>query len=121
MRLYAGLEGLEERIILPRAGKDSRPSWFGFPITCREGTDRRKIVDEIEAEGIQTRMVFAGNLTKHPCFDDMRSGGYGYRMIGEMKNTDLVMADTFWVGVYPGMTDAMLDKMIQAVRNAVLG
>lgn len=74
----------------------------------------------IESKGIQTRMLFAGNLTKHPCFDEMRETGKGYRIIGELKNTDRIMKDTFWVGVYPGMTDEMLDYMIEMIKKAVL-
>jgi CDP-6-deoxy-D-xylo-4-hexulose-3-dehydrase len=88
-------------------------------ITCREGIDRNKIVPYIESHGIQTRMLFAGNLTKHPCFDQMRSSGTGYRIIGTLENTDRIMKDTFWVGVYPGMTDAMIDYMAETIKSAI--
>ena len=103
----------------PEAAAHSEPSWFGFLITCREGVDRNQVVRYVENRGVQTRMLFAGNLTKHPCFDEMRSTGQGYRIVGDLSNTDRIMADTFWVGVYPGMTDAMIDFMAQTIREAV--
>lgn len=111
--------GVEKQLILPKAAEHSRPSWFGFPITCREGTDRRKVVSYLEERGIQTRMLFAGNLVRHPCFDQMRAEGCGYRVAGGLGNTDRVMRDTFWVGVYPGMTDEMVDAVAEAVVEAV--
>ena len=64
-------------------------------------------------------MLFAGNLTKHPCFDQMRAEGTGYRVVGDLKNTDYIMNNTFWVGVYPGMTDEMIDTMAQTIREAI--
>ena len=118
-RLKAGLEGTENQLILPEACPHSRPSWFGFLITCREGVDRNKIVRYVEKKGVQTRMLFAGNLTKHPCFDEMRAAGRGYRIVGSLDNTDRIMADTFWVGVYPGMTDEMIDYMARTIKEAV--
>lgn len=118
-RLYKGLKGMEDQLILPKAAPGSRPSWFGFLITCREGTDRNKVVQYIEGKGVQTRMLFAGNLTKHPCFDEMRAAGRGYRIVGSLDNTDRIMADTFWVGVYPGMTDEMIDYMARTIKEAV--
>lgn len=118
-RLKAGLAGCEDRLILPEACENSKPSWFGFMITCKEGVDRNKVVPYIEGHGIQTRMLFAGNLTKHPCFDQMRAAGTGYRIVGNLENTDRIMRDTFWVGVYPGMTDAMIDYMIEEIRKTV--
>lgn len=108
-----------DRLILPEACENSAPSWFGFPITCREGVSREKIVRYLEGHGVQTRMLFAGNLTKHPCFDEMRASGEGYRIVGELKNTDHIMADTFWIGVYPGMTDEMIDYMVRMLVEAV--
>ena len=77
------------------------------------------MVPYIESKGVQTRMLFAGNLTKHPCFDQMRESGQGYRVVGSLSVTDRIMRDTFWVGLYPGMTDAMLDHMAQVIREAV--
>lgn len=88
-------------------------------ITCREGVERGKIVSYIEGKGIQTRMLFAGNLIKHPCFDQMRKSGKGYRVIGNLENTDRIMRDTFWIGVYPGMTDEMIDFMVQTIKEAL--
>ena len=119
-RLKAGLAGTEEKLILPESCPNSRPSWFGFLITCKEGTDRNQVVQYVESKGVQTRMLFAGNLTKHPCFDEMRATGAGYRVVGSLENTDRIMSDTFWVGVYPGMTDEMIDYMAKTIREAVL-
>ena len=118
-RLYEGLKGTQDKLILPQAAPNSRPSWFGFLITCKEGVDRNQVVPYIESKGVQTRMLFAGNLTKHPCFDQMRESGQGYRVVGSLSVTDRIMRDTFWVGLYPGMTDAMLDHMAQVIREAV--
>ena len=121
-RLYEGLsaiDGLEEKFILPMACENSNPSWFGFMLTCREGVNRNEVVGFLENHGIQTRMLFAGNLTKHPCFDQMRTEKRGYRIVGDLSNTDRIMRDSFWIGVYPGMTDEMLDYMIQILKEAV--
>ena len=81
--------------------------------------DRNQLVQKIEEKGVQTRMLFAGNLIKHPCFDQMRTPGKGYRVVGSLENTDRIMTDTFWIGVYPGMTDAMLDAMADAIKEAL--
>ena len=113
--LYERLENLGEKLILPTACPGSDPSWFGFLITCKEGTDRNSLVRGLEEQGIQTRMLFAGNLTKHPCFDEMRSLGKGYRIVGSLENTDRIMRDSFWIGVYPGMTKEMLDCMADRI------
>ncbi len=118
-RLYEQLADVSDKLILPVACDNSSPSWFGFLITCREGTDRNRVVQYIEEHGVQTRMLFAGNLTKHPCFDQMRASGEGYRIVGSLVNTDRIMRDTFWVGVYPGMTDEMTDYMARIIREAV--
>ena len=118
-RLRAGLVGCEDKFILPEACKDSKPSWFGFLITCKEGADRNRVVPYVENHGIQTRMLFAGNLTKHPCFDQMRVSGTGYRIVGNLENTDRIMRDSFWVGVYPGMSDEMIDYMVKTMKDAV--
>lgn len=117
--LRAGLAGCEDKLILPETCENSNPSWFGFLITCREGINRDKVVSYIESHGIQTRMLFAGNLTKHPCFDQMRAKGEGYRVVGKLDNTDRIMKDTFWVGVYPGMTDEMIDYMAEIIKKGV--
>ncbi len=118
-RLKEALLPVSDKLILPEACENSNPSWFGFLITCRKGTDRERVVSHIEACGVQTRMLFAGNLTKHPCFDSMRATGEGYRIVGTLDNTDRVMTDTFWVGVYPGMTDEMIDFMAKTIIEAV--
>lgn len=118
-RLKKGLAGVEEKLILPVPCMHSIPSWFGFMMTCREGIERNRIVTYLEDRGIQTRMLFAGNLIKHPCFNGMRKSGEGYRVISELTNTDRIMNDTFWIGVYPGMTDGMIDYMIEIITAAV--
>lgn len=118
-KLKEQLLEVSNRIILPEPCENSNPSWFGFPITCKNGLDRNKVVIFLEDHGIQTRMLFAGNLIKHPCFDEMRLNGEGYRIAGELKNTDIIMNNTFWVGVYPGMTDEMIDYMAKIIKNAV--
>lgn len=117
--LKNALSSVEDKLILPEACENSDPSWFGFMITCREGIDRNTVVPFIEEHGIQTRMLFAGNLIKHPCFDEMRRSKEGYRVVDDLVNTDRIMRDTFWVGVYPGMTDEMLDYMARIVRKAI--
>lgn len=118
--LHDGLRNLQGKLILPEPQRDSNPSWFGFMMTCEGGVEREKVVPYIEQHGVQTRMLFAGNLTKHPCFDQMRATGTGYRVSGCLENTDRIMKDTFWVGVYPGMTDEMLTYMIRVIHEAVM-
>ena len=118
-RLYEALKDTEEKLILPEPCPGSRPSWFGFLITCKEGVDRNQLVQYVESKGVQTRMLFAGNLTKHPCFNQMRESGSGYRIVGELKNTDRIMQDTFWIGVYPGMTDEMIDYMAKTIKEGL--
>ena len=118
-RLRAALADMEQFFVLPEATVDANPSWFGFLLTCREGIERAMIVRSIEEHGIQTRMLFAGNLTKHPCFDEMRVSGEGYRIAGALTETNRIMNDTFWLGVYPGLTDEKIDYMAQMVRDAV--
>ena len=120
-RLRAALAGREEFFILPEATENAAPSWFGFLLTCRKGIDRTAVVRRIESKGIQTRMLFAGNLTKHPCFDAMRRAGEGYRIAGTLTETDRIMNDTFWLGVYPGLTDEKIDFIAQTVKDAVRG
>lgn len=113
------LKGTEDRLILPEACENSMPSWFGFTITCKEGISRNKMVKNLEEHNIQTRMLFAGNLLRHPCFDEMRKLGEGYRVVRDLTNTDRVMNETFWVGVYPGMTDEMIEYMSSIIRQLV--
>lgn len=111
--------GLDEYFVMPKACKDSKPSWFGFMLTCKEGVDRNSVITYLEGHGVQTRMLFAGNLTKHPCFNEMRKLGQGYRIVGKLANTDRVMRDSFWIGVYPGMTQKKLDYMAEQLRVSV--
>ncbi|MDK2965977.1 lipopolysaccharide biosynthesis protein RfbH [Lacrimispora sp.] len=118
-RLHEALKDTQEKLILPEPCPGSKPSWFGFLITCKEGVDRNQLVQYVESKGVQTRMLFAGNLTKHPCFNQMRESGSGYRIVGELKNTDRIMEDTFWIGVYPGMTDDMIDYMAKTIKEGL--
>ncbi|MCM1244884.1 MAG: lipopolysaccharide biosynthesis protein RfbH [Roseburia sp.] len=118
-RLRAALADVEDKLILPEACKDSKPSWFGFLITCKEGVDKNKLVQYIEDKGVQTRMLFAGNIVKQPCFDEFRASGKGYRVVGDLKVTDRIMNDTFWLGVYPGMTDEKIDYMAKVIKEAL--
>lgn len=109
----------EEKLILPEPCEHADPCWFGFLLTCREGVDRRHVVSYLETHGVQTRMLFAGNLTLHPCFDELRQSGTGYRVVGELKNTNRILRDTFWIGVYPGMTEEMLEYMAEMLKEAL--
>ena len=116
--LLERMKKLEKFFVLPEPCPNSDPSWFGFLLTCREGVDRNHVVSCLEEHNIQTRMLFSGNLTKHPCFDGMRKSGEGYRIVGGLDNTDIIMRDTFWIGVYPGMTEEMLDYMVKVIGEA---
>ena len=109
-----------DKLILPEPAPGSRPSWFGFLISVRpeSGLDRNAVTRYIEGKNIQTRLLFSGNLIKHPCFDGIR-GTDAYRVVGGLGNTDFIMNNTFWVGVYPGMTDEMIDYMAQVIVEAV--
>lgn len=120
-RLKAALEPVSDRLILPEFEKEANPSPFGFIMTCREGVSRDKITSFLEARHIQTRVLFSGNIILHPCFDELREEGSGYRVAGELKNTDRIMKDSFWVGVYPGMTDEKIDYMAKSIIEAVEG
>ena len=119
VRLKMGLADVEDRLILPEACENSVPSWFGFLLTCKEGVDRNALVQKLEIAGVQTRMLFSGNLIKHPCFDEMRRTGEGYRVVGELKNTDRIMSDSFWIGVYPGMTEEMVNFMVKMIKKNI--
>ena len=118
-RLKEGLKNLSEKIILPEAEKNSIPSWFGFLITCKNGINRNELVKYLDNNGIQTRNLFAGNIIKHPCFDKMREKNEGYRVIGELQNTDIVMNNSFWIGVYPGMSEKEIDFMIKNIKEFI--
>lgn len=118
-RLKNGLKDLEDKIILPEPEKNSSPSWFGFLITCKPGIDRNSLVKKLENSGIQTRNLFAGNIIKHPCFNEMRNSGEGYKVVGELENTEKIMENTFWIGVYPGMTNEKIDYMINKIKEFI--
>lgn len=121
-RLYDALAAspAASKLILPEPAPNSRPSWFGFLISVRpeSGLDRNAVTRYIEQHNVQTRLLFSGNLIKHPCFDQIR-GTEAYRVVGSLENTDFIMNNTFWVGVYPGMSDAMVDYMAQVICEAV--
>ena len=118
-RLREKLDCVSSKFILPEPAVNSDPSWFGFLISVRpeSGLDRNKITRFVESHNIQTRLLFSGNLVKHPCFDQIR-GTDKYRVVGELTNTDFIMNNTFWIGVYPGMTDEMIDYMAQIIIKA---
>lgn len=119
--LKKGLADLTEFFLLPEAVDKSNPSWFGFLITLKEDVSfcRDDVVQYIESRGIQTRMLFAGNIMRQPCFDELREAKESYRVVGELLQTDRIMNSTFWIGVYPGMTKPMLDYMIQTLHEFV--
>lgn len=118
-RLHQGLQDVADKFILPEPLAGSRPSWFGFLLTCRAGVNRDEIVRYLEAKGIQTRMLFAGNIVRQPCFDELRRSHTGYRIADSLTNTNRIMRDTFWVGVYPGLSDEQLDYMVRTIKEAV--
>lgn len=119
-RLYKALECVNDKVILPEAAENSRPSWFGFLISIRpeSGLRRNDVTGYIENHNVQTRLLFSGNLIKHPCFDQIRGTG-AYRVAGSLEMTDYIMNNSFWVGVYPGMTDEMIDYMAEIIIWAV--
>ena len=119
-RLHAALEDIQDKIILPEPAENSNPSWFGFLISVRPetGLNRNDVTKYIENKNVQTRLLFSGNIIKQPCFDEIR-GTEAYRVVGNLENSDFVVNNTFWVGVYPGMTDAMIDYMAQVIKEAV--
>lgn len=119
--LRDGLADLQDVLLLPEEAEGTRPSWFGFLITVKETASftRDEVVAHLESKGIQTRMLFAGNLIKHPCFDELRALGEGYRVTGGLSQTDIVMNNTFWVGVYPGLTELMIDYICEAVHSFI--
>ena len=119
-RLYDALKKIEDKVILPSSAENSNPSWFGFLISIRDesGLNRNDVTKYIEKHNIQTRLLFSGNLIKHPCFDEIRNTD-AYRIVGTLNNTDFIMKNSFWVGVYPGMTDEMIDYMAEIIIDAV--
>lgn len=119
-RLRKALAPAEDRLILPEAAENSDPSWFGFMVSLRpeSGLERNRVTRYIEDHNVQTRLLFSGNLIKHPCFDQIR-GTEAYRVIGELPATEFIMNNAFWVGVYPGMTDDRLDYMAKVILEAL--
>ncbi len=119
-RMRTALESIQDKIILPTPAENSRPSWFGFMISVRpeSGLDRNKVTRFIEEHNIQTRLLFSGNLIKHPCFDGIRNTD-AYRVVGSLDSTDFIMNNSFWIGLYPGMTDEMIDYIAEIVKKAV--
>lgn len=119
-RLHKALEEVQDKLILPEPAEGSRPSWFGFLISIKpeSNLDRDKVTRYIEKHNIQTRLLFSGNLIKHPCFDQIRNTD-AYRIVGDLANTEFIMKNTFWVGVYPGMTDVKIDYMVKCIIAAL--
>ena len=142
-RLKKALQPAADYFLLPEASENAEPDWFGFLLICREGVPRQDVVRYLESHGVQTRMLFAGNLVRHPCFAGLQAEGMGYhgdglqaegmgyhggglqaenaayRIAGELVNTDRVMRDAFWVGVYPGMTTMQTDTVAELILEAV--
>lgn len=119
--LRNGLENLKDKFILPEPTENSDPSWFGFILTVKLNANftRDQIVAHLESKGIQTRMLFSGNITRHPCFDELRISNRGYRVVGELHNTDFVMENSFWLGVYPGISKKMIEYIVDTIKNFV--
>ncbi len=119
-RLKEKLETISDRLILPEPAENSDPSWFGFLLSVREnsGLNRDDLTKYLEGHNIQTRLLFSGNLIKHPCFDQIRETD-AYRVAGGLEVTEFVMRNSFWVGVYPGMTDEKIDYMAEIMIQAV--
>ena len=119
-RMRAALEPAAEKLILPEPAENSEPSWFGFLISVKPeiGLDRNRITKYVEEHNVQTRLLFSGNLIKHPAFDQIRDTDT-YRVAGSLETTDFIMNNAFWIGVYPGMTDEMIDYMAKVIIEAV--
>ena len=117
-RLHRGLKPLEEFLLLPKATKGSEPSWFGFPLTVRESApfSRFDLVQYIESRRIGTRQLFGGNLLRQPAYK-----GVPMRVVGNLKNADIITEQTFWVGVYPGLSNEMIDYIIDTITEFVTG
>ncbi len=115
--LRKALNQVADKLILPEKATDSDPSWFGFLMTVKDdvGFSRDELAKYLENRNIQTRNLFSGNFIKHPCFDEMRKKGTGYRVVGDLSNTDRIMGQSLWIGVYPGMNQAKLDYMAQTI------
>lgn len=122
---FAFLKGkmlpFRDGVILPEATQGSEPSWFGFLFTCRKKTERERVVTALEEKGIQTRPLFAGNLLLHPCFDEMRQRGKGYRKIGSLPVTNQILTDTFWVGVSPLLEEEQMEYLAESLKEILGG
>lgn len=118
-KLRKALEPVMDKLILPEPAENSDPSWFGFMVSVRPESrlKRNNVTKYIEEHNVQTRLLFSGNLIRHPCFNQIR-GTDTYRVIGGLEQTDFVMNNTFWVGVYPGMTDEKIDYMAKTILDA---
>ena len=119
-RLHAALESYQDKLILPEPAANSKPSWFGFLISVKpeSGLNRNDVTRYIEDHQVQTRLLFSGNIIKHPCFDQLRDTD-AYRVAGSLEATEFILNNTFWVGVYPGMTDEMIDYMAKVIAEAI--
>lgn len=119
-RLYEKVKAVEDKLILPSPAENSNPSWFGFLLSVRPEScvTRDQVTRYLEAHNIQTRLLFSGNLIRHPAFDQLR-GTDKYRVVGRLENTDFIMNSSFWLGVYPGMREEMLDYMAECLIEAV--
>lgn len=119
-RLYNALKCIDDKLILPEPAQNSVPSWFGFLISVKPESriSRNKLTKYLEEKNIQTRLLFSGNIIKHPCFNQIR-GTDSYRVVGSLENTEFIMNNTFWIGVYPGMTDKMIDYMAESIIEFV--
>ena len=119
--LREGLKEVEDMIIMPEKAPNSEPSWFGFLMTVKDEAPftRDELSSHLEKKNIQTRNLFAGNIIKQPCFDEMRESQTGYRVVGELKNTDKIMTSSFWIGVYPGMKESQINYMIKTICSFV--
>lgn len=116
--LYDGLKDLEDCILLPAATENAEPSWFGFPITIRNEApfSRNQLIEYLEQNKIGTRLLFAGNILRQPAFVN---SNVRYRIIDNLVNTDTIMERTFWIGVWPGLTDEMLEYVIDTIKRFV--
>nr|WP_320132881.1 lipopolysaccharide biosynthesis protein RfbH [uncultured Holophaga sp.] len=112
--LRAKLAPLADRLILPEATPGSEPSWFGFPLTVREGVSRHALIQALEGARIGTRLLFGGNLLRQPAYQ-----GIPCRVVGDLAGADRVMHNTFWIGIYPGLGTAQLDRMAEVLEGAL--
>ncbi len=120
-KLYNNLRALSDFFIFPEPCINSVPSWFGFLLTVKKNDffTRDELVRYLENQNIQTRTLFAGNLTKQPCFDEMRSENQGYSVVGQLTKTDIIMNQSFWIGVYPELNNEKLDYMINTIKTFI--